>query len=153
MSEQAKEMATVERLGRLGFKKAHGIVQRLAEKKRKLAIAYEHFRFVKQEKVDDFNKKLRVKTEIRTGVMGSSYQQLSFTPVENYEKVPPTEVLDALEQAQDLRCFDSFEVAHIVEVKEDPILFGRINGCSDRFFISQWDQDVRIEDLLGKNEG
>jgi hypothetical protein len=48
-------------------------------------------------------------------------------------------------------CFDSFEIAKIQWKREikDPILFGRIDGCPDRFYVSQWDDDVRIEDILG----
>jgi hypothetical protein len=36
-------------------------------------------------------------------------------------------------------------------VKEviDPIIFGKIDGCTDRFFIAQWDDDVKIEDIVG----
>ena len=36
------------------------------------------------------------------------------------------------------------EIAQIEEVviEKDPILFGRINDCADRFYIAQWDDDV-----------
>lgn len=61
-------------------------------------------------------------------------------------------VLDSLEVAMGRKCFDSFMVAHIIDV-EDPILFGYINGCSDHFFIDQWDEDVKIQDILKDNEG
>ena len=63
---------------------------------------------------------------------------------------PPDTVLDALEKAKEDNCFDTFEVAKISWIEEikDPILFGIIEGCSDKFFISQWDDDVKIEDLL-----
>lgn len=51
-----------------------------------------------------------------------------------------------------MKCFDSFSVAHIAEVK-DPILFGEIAECTDKFFIAQWDEDVKIEDILTEKEG
>lgn len=138
----------IDRLEKLGFKTASDKIKRLAEKKRKLAIAYEHFRFVRKENIAAFQNKLYDST--RKDKEG--YKMLSFTPVESYEEMPPAEVLTALEEANEKHCFDSYEVAHIVRVK-DPILFGRVNGCSDRFFVAQWDDDVAIEDILAENEG
>ena len=148
------EQTTIDKLEQLGFKKAHSIVKKMAEKKRKMAIAYEHFRFVRQEKIDNFNQKLKEKTFQREGYR-EMYQQLTFTPVGEYAEVPPADVLGKLEEALGLNCFDAFEIAHIVSVVKipDPLLFGRINGCPDRFFIAQWDNDVKIEDLLATNEG
>ena len=35
----------------------------------------------------------------------------------------------------------------IKEIK-DPIVFGVINGCPDKFFISQWDDDIKIDDIF-----
>jgi len=40
-----------------------------------------------------------------------------------------------------------------VTVVPDPILLGRITGCENRYFIAQWDDDVKIEDILKENEG
>lgn len=148
MDTQTKDPAVVDRLEKLGFKKAGAKVKELAILQRKMAIAYEHYRYVRPEKIDAFNKKLYDKTRDKLG----QYQRLSFTPVENYEEVPPTHVLDAMDVALGRNCFDSFEVAHIVNVK-DPILFGRITSCQDRFFIDQWLDDVKIEDILTPNEG
>ncbi len=77
---------------------------------------------------------------------------LRFTPVSEYEKTPPDSVLASMEAAVEKKCFDSFEVAHIERVK-DPIIFGKIKGCADSFYIDQWDNDVTIEEILGPNEG
>lgn len=145
----ANAQETIDRLSKLGFKTASERVKKLIERKRKLALAYEHFRVVRPEKIQAFNEKL--KKETYNGKTGS-WKTLSFTPVESYEHTPPDHVLSSIEKAIDLKCFDSFEVAHIIEVR-DPIVFGRINGCPDRFFIDQWDSDVKIEDILSKNEG
>lgn len=141
---------THDRLARLGFKSASSRVQELAKRKHKMMIAGEFYRIVRQEKIDAFNKKLMAKT-----MKNYAYDQLSFTPIEAYADVPPPDVLEALELAQTRECFDTFEIGHIVkQVKvPDPLLFGRINGCPDRFFIAQWDDDVKIEDILAKNEG
>lgn len=138
---------TAERLEALGFKKISEALKIAKERKRKLALAYEHYRFVRQEHVDRFNAALRKKTEGTNG-----YKWLSFTLIASYEKAPPEPVLLALEQAMERKCFDAYEVAHIVDVK-DPILFGRITDCPDRFFIAEWDSDVSIKDLLKDNEG
>lgn len=142
-----KDPVIVSRLESLGFTKAARNVKEMAVKKRKMAIAYEHYRFVRPEKIDDFNKKLFAKRK-----NDYSFDKLSFTPLKDYPEVPPTDVLDCLEGAVQHQCFDAFEVAHIVNVK-DPILFGRVEGCSDRFYIAQWDDDVKIEDILKPNEG
>jgi hypothetical protein len=149
------EQETIDRLGKLGLKTASDKLKRLAEKKRKLAIAYEHYRFVRMEKVQDFNQKLKEKTMKREANGYEKYQKLSFTPIDEYSEIPPDSVLASLENAVNRNCFDSFEIAHIVDVVKvpDPILFARINGCTDRFFIDQWDDDVSIEDILKPNEG
>lgn len=136
----------IDRLEKLGFKAAGAKVKELSIKKLKMAIAYEHYRFVRPEKIQAFNEKLFRKGSI------NGYQRLIFTPIREYAEVPPAHVLDKLEVAMERQCFDDFEVAHIVNVK-DPILFGRVHGCPDRFFIDQWDDDVKIEDILKPNEG
>ena len=49
----------------------------------------------------------------------------------------------------------SDEIAKIQDIVQtkDPIVFGCINKCADRFFIAQWDDDVSIEQILNDNEG
>lgn len=145
-----KEQETIDTLEKLGFKAASEKIKRLAAKKRKLVIAYEHFRFVRKEKIEEFNKKLYAKRE-----SDHKYQQLGFTSIEHYLEVPPEYVFDAMIQAVEKNCFDGFEVASIVSIVKvpDPILFGVITGCTDKFFIAQWNDDVKIEDILGANEG
>lgn len=153
--EEVSEKITHEELEKLGFKEVAGNLRTLAIKKKKMAIAYEHYRFVRQEKINEFNAKLRKNTE-KAGAYGyASWQTLTFTPVSNYTEVPPKHVLTKLAEAMERKCFDGFEIAHIVtEIKvPDPILFGRIEGCPDRFYIDQWDNDVKIEDILKDNEG
>lgn len=145
-------ITTAERLAELGFKGLSEQLKVAKERKRKLALAYEHYRFVRQEHIDAFNAKLKEKTRKGKGPYDSSWQELKMTPIDQYDKVPPENVLDSLQKAQEHKIFDRYEVAHIVNVK-DPILFGRIAGCPDRFFIDQWDQDVTIKDLLKDNEG
>lgn len=161
------------RLKRLGLVNAAGAVHkeierknRKTELKHKLTIAYEHYRVVTQAKVDEFNIELRKKTEkaaedssafssIFTARPVVTYDQLVFVELGKYSQVPPDHVLDALEVARERGCFDSFEVGVLetVEVRPDPILFGRISGSPDRFFIDQWDDDVKIQDILKDNEG
>lgn len=148
-----------KQLEKLGFKKAVNELKEKKELKRKLVLAYEHFRYVRQEKIDAFNEKLRKKTLHKTGAAGSNlwhhYDTLAFIPVADYSDIPPQKVLDKVEEAQKIQCFDDMEIGKIESVNEykDPIVFGRVNGCPDRFFIAQWDDDVKIEDILEKNEG
>ena len=146
-----------ERLRQLGLVAAATTLTQQVALAKKLEVAYEHYRFVTKEKIDQFNQKLYKTTMKPGGQFGQgSYQQLTFTSLALYRAAPPSEVLDALEAAQALQVFDVFEVATITEQhipKPDPILFGRIDGCTDQFYISQWDADVRIEDILQADEG
>lgn len=152
MPTGTEDAVVVSKLERLGFVKAAGELKILAERKRKLALAYEHYRFVRKEKIDAFNAKLKSQTKVGKEPYSASWKSLRFTNIRDYAMVPPDEILMALETAQGRKCFDEFLVAHITEVK-DPILFGAIGGCSDLFFIGQWDNDVKIEDILMPNEG
>lgn len=131
----------LDRLAKLGFKAASDRAIKLKEKARKLAIAYEHFRYVRPENINEFNVKASKK-----GLY------LAFKAIADYEGIPPESVLMAHEAAIEKKCFDSFEIAYMDKVR-DPILFGRINDCPDRFFIAEWDDDVKITDLLAPNEG
>lgn len=154
METQTKtQEGKAELLEKLGFKTLASELTRLKARKRKLALAYELYRFVRQEQVDKFNAELKKKTGENLGdAWSQSYQMLAFTPIESYDKVPPDSVLTSLGTAIEHKCFDNFEVAYIKNVK-DPLLFGRVEGCSDRFFIDQWGDDVKITDLLKDNEG
>lgn len=136
-----------EKLERLGLKQASKTIEILRERKRKMMLAYEHYRFITPEKLQAFQEKLRCQGD------RYSYRQLAFVALDLYAKVPPEDVLLKLEEALERKCFDRFDVAHIVEVKVDPLLIGRIDGCHDLFYIAGWDNDVKIEDILKASEG
>lgn len=148
-TEQSK---TVEMLERLGFTAAATEAKTIVARKRKLALAYEHYKYVRTEKVVAFNAALKQKTIQGKEPYNATWKMLEFVGIGTYPNIPPEEVLIAHEQAVNLKCFDSFEVAFIKDVK-DPLLFGRVENCSDRFYIAGWDDDVKIEDLIGPNEG
>lgn len=157
-------METLELLKELGMTKASSVLEKKIDKQRKLFAAYQNYQFVSVEAVETFNKKLREKTEviydkntkeIRKKVDPKKwneivYDKLVFSKLSEYKDVPPVDVLQKVKEAADRKCFDSFEVAKIESVKEvvDPIIFGNIEGCSDKFFIAQWDEDVKFEDIL-----
>lgn len=166
----------------LGFESAGTNLKQKEDMKRKLTIAYEHYRFVTPANIDRFQAALKEKTEQKikctrcngTGKLpessftkqtcyrcngtkseGSSYDTLKIQPISSYPKIPPQDVLDAIKIAKERGCFDYYEVAEVktIEVRPDPIIFGGVNGCQDRFFIAQWDNDVKIDDILKENEG
>jgi hypothetical protein len=141
---------TLSLLDKLGFKEAVENVRKKKELARKLSIAMEHYRYVTHEKLEDFDKRLRRYTHNFDRQGG--YQYLSLVKVEDYEQVPPASVLRSMEEAVERKCFDNFEIASIKEVN-DPILFGKVNGCTHLFFIDQWDDDIKISDLIKENEG
>jgi len=143
---------TEDLLEKMGFTLAASKIKTLKEKRKKLMIAYENYRYVRQEKIDAFNAKLKKETLKGREPYDATWKELSFTSPAYYESAPPKSVLESMQTAVERKCFDKFEIAYIRDVK-DPILFGRIEGCSDRFFIDQWDDDVKISDILKENEG
>lgn len=124
-----------------------------------LRTAFEHFRFVTPEGIKKFNSDLQLNTKYEKGrnQWGAilQYDQLGFCPLGQYQAVPPKEALADLRKAKELDCFDDFEVATIVSVEKipDPIIFGRIKGTDNRYFITQWGDDVKIEQILKEDEG
>jgi hypothetical protein len=145
--ELAKPKLTdvADKLRSLGLKAAVGKIEQAA----KMKFAYEKYLFVSTERVSAFNEKLKNET-IREDETSYHFKHLKFIPLENYTEIPAAHVLEALESAQKDCCFDAYEVAKIewVEQIKDPIVFGTINGCTDKFFIAQWDDDVSIDDLM-----
>ena len=119
----------------------------------KLHEAYARYRYLTPSAIERFQRKLAAETQIDHGV--TTYTRLRFTRLESYPKLPPDEVLVAVEQAKRSQCFDYFEVADLETVTQvpDPLLLGCITNCADKFFITQWDQDVTIQDLLQGDEG
>lgn len=152
-------MNIIDDLKELGFETAHQRAKEKLDLKAKMTIAYENYRFVTPEIFDRFNEALKKKTIKKTGKNKwgdiETYEKLVFIPVNLYGEIPPQEVLIKMKEAKLRGCFDDFEVAKVetVEIRPDPIIFGLIHGCVDKFFVAQWDNDVKIEDILMKNEG
>lgn len=137
MEEQVQEAASVdERLARLGMKEA---TSRLTKKKaatQKMHLAYQHFKYVRQEALDSYQAK----------ELTPHRKRFAYAALAEYPGVPPVEVLDAIESAQKVGCFDEITVMSVEDVK-DPIVWGKVNGCSDLFFIAQWDKDITLEQI------
>lgn len=158
------EAPTQADLEELGFALAADKVKKDRELARKLRTAFEHFRVVTQEQLNRFQVDLREKTfrvegKNRHGDI-TSYSRLVFTPIEHYQKVPPKFALNDLRKAKALGCFDRFEIATIEIVRNipappvpDPIIFGLIDGSNNKYFVTQWDKDVSINDILREDEG
>ncbi len=149
----------VEDLKELGFMSAASSIEKKIEFKRKMLIAYENYRFVTPKIFERFNEDLKKRTIERSGKKGVNeyhkYDKLTFKKVGDYKDAPPAEVLQEMKKAVAMKCFDTFEIAKIESVVEykDPIVFGVINGCDDRFFVAQWDNDVKIDQILQEMEG
>lgn len=144
-----------EFLNDLGLTKAAKSIENKVSLKKKLLIAYEHYRFVEPHIFERFQEQIKAKTLKKKDGYYDSYDYLRFIKLEEYDQVPPMDCLLDLKKAKEFGCFDAFEVAKVetVEYRKDPIIFGLINGCVDKFFITQWDDDVKIEDILKDNEG
>ena len=139
-------MKNLELLNELGFHTATEKINKKVELSKKLHIAYQNYEFVMPDDINKFNDILRSKTE-KSQDYRTTYDKLVFHNVANYTEAPPEFVLDKMKEAVSKQCFDEFEIAKIESVQEipDPILFGKVNGCGDYFFITQWDNDVTLE--------
>jgi hypothetical protein len=155
-----------------GFDAAADALDQKAARAVKLAIAYEHYRFITKEQISAFQKKLKAQTT-RPATENDRqkfandkvfYQatviadQLVFAELGKYPGLPPADVIAKVKEAKARGCFDGMEVAEVkpvaTEVKlPDPIVFGRVDGCTDRFFIAQWGTDVNINDIINRNDG
>lgn len=133
---KAKEKAAL--LKKLGM---DAIAEDLLKKKRgreKLLKAVELYQYATGEDIDDYNKELH-----------GYGKELVIVEIKDYKKLPPDDVLEALKVAQEQDLFDTFNIAYIRRVK-DPILFGKIKAFKNLyFFIAQWGDDVKFEDILG----
>ena len=167
---EIKEMISIEKLKDLGFNKAVEKYEREFPIMSKVVIAKEHYRYVTQENFGRAQEELKKKTFKRTTAridniddnVIETFCQIACILVENYEGIPPMTVLEKMEAAKKLGCFDDFEIATVERVEKrykirrpvpDPILFGRISGCDSLFFIAEWGNDISIADILHPNEG
>ena len=156
-----------------GFTAVAEKLQRNAARLEKLAEAYT-FPFVREQVVVDFNRRLEAATKRAPSkaeanqVASAKYgayawmldstieeicDQLVFDKLREYRGTPPASVMTRVAEVRNRHIFDSFEVAHVQPVATkvnlpDPIVFGRINDCSDRFFIAEWGDDVSFADLV-----
>jgi hypothetical protein len=161
-----------------GFEAVAANLRWKAEKGRKLSIAYEHFRYITEEQVNSFNEKLKDQTRRPldaeqakrlkdqqiphhpTRWEGATviHDELVFCELNKYQGLPPNDVLEKVKSAMEKGCFDVMEVAEVKPIATvvklpDPIVFGRVNGCTDRFYVCEWGVDVSINDLLDKHDG
>ncbi len=133
-----KKQEKAELLLELGMTKIAEKVLRKGFGKKKLLQAVEEYRYATGEDLDDFNKEMK-----------QYGKELTIVKIKDYDKIPPDDVLVALKEAKTKECFDSFHIAYIRKVK-DPILFGKIDDFKNLyFFIAQWGDDVKIEDIIG----
>ncbi len=136
-----------------GFERAAENVERLAEVKVRMVKAYEFYRYVTSMKMDEFQAELKKRSwkcaytncskqnpAYCDFCHGSTYDTLKLTPIKEYAHVPPGDVLAKVKEAKERGIFDTF-------------VFGSIEGCGDKFFIAQWGDDVRIEDILADSDG
>ena len=150
VAQEVKKQDLAE-LESLGFTKAVKNAKHRLDLRRKMVMAYEHYIPISPEKINEFNTELRKRTEKRDAYQ-TTYDRGIFLPIGNYPMIPPRDVLVKLQEAKKLGCFDAYEVFKIEAVveKKDPVLFGVIKGCGDKFAIADWDSDVSIADLQGE---
>lgn len=172
------QIPTKDRLTELGFVTAAHEMEKHKELatpglREKLRIAFEFYRVVEPEQLQRFSDKLKRDTKKRTVTVTRdaldrkriqtdiSWMKPVFTRIHNYTAAPPVEVLEKMEEAKNRKCFDYYEIMTLglhqqtsVRLQHpDPILFGRIDNSENLYFIAQWDDDVKIEDILSEEEG
>jgi hypothetical protein len=153
--KNAEAIPAESELRELGLNAAADKMKRARELAGKLRIAFEHFRVVTPEQFARFKEELWNQRESNQLTYGLSYKTPKLTALEAYPEVPPAKVLEEIRAAKELKCFDRFEVLTLqsVEVVPDPVIFGIIEGCDNKYFVAQWDDDVKIEQILREDEG
>lgn len=151
------EQVDAKQLRELGFERQAEVLDEAKALEAKCEMAYALYRYVTPEDIEKFNERLKKETFSTSGTKGGvdyyhNYDKLVFIPVADYDEIPPVHVLDRMKEAKEWGCFDTFTIAKVVGVKEykDPIVWGKINGVGDLFFISQWDDDVSWEGIMEK---
>jgi hypothetical protein len=139
---------SIDKLKEAGFTGITDTLTRLD----KIQMAYEKYPSISQSTIDDYNKKLRKATEIDQG-WSVNYQKAKLIKLSEYMETPPEKCLDAIIEARNTNLFEDFKLLHVVWTKEtkkvpDPIVFGTFKDLDDYFFITQWDDDISLEDLL-----
>ena len=137
-------MVTYEQLKALGLDRAAEVLRVREERVVTWADAYARFSYVTPEQMEAFREQCAKERH------GLRSKRLLLVRLEAYAGVPPTDVLEKLAEARTLGLFAEFWVASIdwVETVPDPILFGKVAGCPDFFFIAQWGDDINVEELL-----
>lgn len=150
-----KQEQLAKELRELGLATAASTIKVRSNKRDRMVKAYENYKYVTQEHLTRYNKELRRKTEKCRG-KDIVFQEAALIGIEGYPEIPPKDVLEALKTAKATQIFDSFQILRVEQRterapearKKDPILFGRVDGCGDFFFIAQWGNDVKFEDLV-----
>lgn len=125
-------------------------INNLKEYKKKIIKAYQNYKFVDEDVINDLRSKLQNSNKNNNSIY------LKFYNLENYPNIPPKEVLEKIKEISALNIFDFFKILTIYNssngkiIEEFPIIFGCINGTEKEvlFFIHQWDKNLKIKDFL-----
>jgi len=133
---QIKEKVAL--LKKLGMNKLASRVEEKSHGREAIKKALETFNYLTQRDLDFFREDIR-----------KNGKDIKIEKIQDYGTLPPSDVINKLEETQKLGIFDEFVILSIVKVK-DPILFGKVEGFKDLyFFIAQWGDDVTFEEILG----
>ena len=141
VQEGTKKMQIKEKvalLKKLGMNKLASRVEEKSHGREAIKKALETFNYLTQRDLDFFREDIR-----------KNGKDIKIEKIQDYGTLPPSDVINKLEETQKLGIFDEFVILSIVKVK-DPILFGKVEGFKDLyFFIAQWGDDVTFEEILG----
>ena len=68
-------------------------------------------------------------------------------PLSQYAGIPPEPVLARLAEEKVKGIFQEYHVASVENI-HDPLLLGIVKGCADRWYLSQWGNDVSLDDVI-----
>lgn len=122
----------------------------VAENKLKTTGMYHFYRSISQHRPEDMQVSVWARGQKWCSPEIHYAIEWRETDIGEYLRVPPQEVFDRLIKAKDSKIFDYYRVCTVSEVFQvkDPILVGRINGDSNRYFIAQWDNDLLLDNLI-----
>lgn len=100
---------------------------------------------LREEQVEIFEALTCHSSSTEKGTIGK--YRWTETPVEQYKTLPPENVLNTFKTHKSRKVFDYFTIAS-VEGIHDPLLLGRLKGDNRCYFIAQWGDDIKLDDVI-----
>ena len=143
----------IEKLRKLGVKKQADVLEAELALRTKLARVKEwNYPVLPYDELMKFDRSMVGGFYLKVHIDKlADYVGNTSADVDVKDSIIPDFALEKLEEAKDRQVFDDFAVLWVEKVK-DPLLLGLLQGCKDYFFICEWGEDVKFEDIVKEKE-